>query len=234
MFKSMTQSLQIPHFGYCDEIKLDSAMEFRAVLNGYLSKNPHLGLPKVTMMPIFMKALSQALKKHPLMNAALITDEEGSVKSANLVYRQEHNIALAMDTPNGLIVPNVKHVQSKSILEIALELQRLKELGKKNALGPSDLKGGTITLSNIGSIGGNWMHPVLVQGQLVIGAIGQVQPLPRYTANEKGEEILKKRHVLSVSFNADHRVVDGASMARFVQTWKEYLEHPHLLNLEMR
>lgn len=128
-------------------------------------------------------------------------------------------------------MPSVKNVQSKSILEISQELDRLKDLGSKNALSPADLAPGTITLSNIGSIGGTLMHPVLVQGQVCIGAIGKVQTLPRYIP---GSTIPVPTQVLSVSFNADHRVVDGATMARFVQEWKRYIETPLMMNLHLR
>ncbi len=128
---------------------------------------------------------------------------------------------------SSLLVPNVKNVQALSILQIAQELERLKNQGRQNALSPSDLSGATITLSNIGSIGGTLMHPVLVKDQVCIGALGKVQTLPRYNLNG---DIIASR-ILTVSFNADHRVIDGATVARCVQSWKEYLETPSLLSL---
>ena len=106
-------------------------------------------------------------------------------------------------------------------------------MGRKNALSTGDLSGGTITLSNIGTIGGTLLHPVLVQGQVCIGALGKVQTLPRYT-QINGLQTLVPQNILSVSFNADHRIVDGATMARFVQVWKHHLESPALLSLETR
>ena len=122
-------------------------------------------------------------------------------------------------------------MESKSILEIAQELKRLKESGSKGAFTPFDLSNGTITLSNIGSIGGTVLHPVLVQGQVCIGGIGRVQRVPRFSSD--GESI-ESVDIVHVSFNADHRVIDGATMARFVGTWRDYLENPHLLTLNTR
>ncbi|RKO99516.1 hypothetical protein CXG81DRAFT_14379 [Caulochytrium protostelioides] len=246
MFKSMTRSLQIPHFGYSDEINIDAVLAFRAEINRLLASarenhDPALAtyadLKKITVMPIFLKAMSLALKPFPLLNAQLVTPAGGTGEAdaagASLRFRRAHHIGVAMDTPVGLIVPNVKHCEQKSLLEIALELERLKRLAKQGALSRSDLADGTITLSNIGAIGGTVLHPVLVESTLCIGALGQAQTLPRYHPIVPGKKELELRptQVMQVSFNADHRVVDGATVARFVQLWKRYLEHPSLLSV---
>ncbi|KAI9093054.1 2-oxoacid dehydrogenases acyltransferase-domain-containing protein [Phlyctochytrium arcticum] len=239
MYKAMTKSLQIPHFGYSDEIILNSASSFRGSINRSLKNSPNshkYPFKKISYMPIFMKAMSMALHEFPVLNAALVGEDAAS---AQLKYRSAHNISIAMDTPNGLIVPNVKNVEQKSIIDIAADLERLKEAGQRNALTPADLKDGTITLSNIGNIGGTVLHPVLVTNQVCIAAVGRVQRLPRYetvfdpVTGEK-KEIIVPKEVLHVSFNADHRVVDGATMARFVQLWKRFLEEPAILTAEMR
>ncbi|KAJ3332040.1 hypothetical protein HDU76_001498 [Blyttiomyces sp. JEL0837] len=234
MFRQMTKSLTIPHFGYSDEIVMNSAAAFRDSINKYLAQpgvGAKYGLKKVTFMPIFLKAASMALLEFPVLNACIVNGDD--LSKAQLQYRSSHNIGIAMDTPSGLIVPNVKNVEQKSIFDIAQDLERLKETGKKNALGPADLSGGTFTLSNIGSIGGTYMHPVLVSTEVCIGAIGKSQRLPRFeTVN--GEEQLVARDIVAVSFNADHRVIDGATVARFVKLWKEYLENPALLGAMAR
>ena len=125
----------------------------------------------------------------------------------------------------------------KSILEIAQELERLKQAGMKGALQPSDLSGGTISLSNIGNIGGTYLHPVLVQTEVCIGAVGRVQRVPRFEMvvgkHGKEEEIIVAKEIMAASWNADHRVIDGATMARFVQRWKSLLENPHSLLAEL-
>ncbi len=125
-------------------------------------------------------------------------------------------------------MPNIKNVQLKSIFEIAADLEQLKIKGQKGNLSSTDLQNGTITLSNIGSIGGTALHPVLVTSEVCIGAVGKVQRLPRYeTIN--GVETVVAKEVMHASFNADHRVIDGATVARFVQLWKTYLETPTIL-----
>ncbi|KAJ3318700.1 hypothetical protein HDV06_004113 [Boothiomyces sp. JEL0866] len=230
MFKSMTKSLSIPHFGFSDEIEIDAMAKFRAEINSYLksSKGKHT-FEKISYMPIFLKAMSQALLDFPILNAQVVNADT----TPALLYRHSHNIGIAMDTPQGLIVPNVKDVQDKSILEIAADLEVLKNKGKAGQISNSDLQNGTITLSNVGNIGGTLLHPVLVSSEVCIGAIGKVQKLPRFeTVN--GIETVVSKQIINVSFNADHRVIDGATVARFVQLWKNYLEHPNILTANLK
>ncbi|KAJ9069379.1 hypothetical protein DSO57_1019052 [Entomophthora muscae] len=214
MFKAMTQSLLIPHFGYSDEVDLSQARRLREEINQRLvhAKNPIVD--KVSYMPIFIKALSVALEGFPLLNAQVI---EGS--SPSLLYRPQHNIAVAMDTPLGLMVPSIKNVQSLSILEIGAELKRFQATAGK--MSAEDLNGGTITLSNIGNIGGTYLSPVLVKSQVCIGGLGRIQTLPRYV-----KDTVFPKPIMPVSWSADHRVVDGATMARFSECWRSYVENP--------
>lgn len=232
MFRQMTKSLSIPHFGYSDELVLNKTSEFRNTINQSLKDTPHqYPFKKMSYMPIFMKALSLALREYPILNV-MVVDE------STIQYRAAHNIAIAMDTPQGLVVPNIKNVESKSIFEIATELERLKELGKKGSLSPSDFANGTITLSNIGTIGGTVLHPVIVSSQVSIGAIGKTQRLPRFEtskdSNGKNVEHVVAHEIMNVSWNADHRVVDGATMARFVQKWKNYVENPMTMIVDLK
>ncbi|KAG2185606.1 hypothetical protein INT44_002399, partial [Umbelopsis vinacea] len=232
MFKSMTKSLSIPHFGYKDQFELDAAANYRKVITKYLSQHPdRFSFTKISYMPIFIKSLSVALTHYPILNACLLTGEDPTDASkVQIKYRGSHNIGLAMDTPQGLIVPNIKNVQNKSILEVAEDLHRLVELGRKNAIPPPDFKDGTITLSNVGTIGGTYASPVLVTSEVAICALGKTQTLPRY--NEEGQVVPKM--IMPVSWSADHRVVDGATIARFANLWKLYIEHPELLASELR
>jgi 2-oxoisovalerate dehydrogenase E2 component (dihydrolipoyl transacylase) len=124
-------------------------------------------------------------------------------------------------------------VESKSIIEIATELERLRECGRKKSFSSYDLQHGTITLSNIGNIGGTVLHPVIVSGQLCIGSIGRMQRIPRFEDVDGVEKVVAKE-IMNVSFNADHRVIDGATMARFVSAWKSYLENPGIMLSKMR
>ncbi|KAI1705862.1 2-oxoacid dehydrogenases acyltransferase (catalytic domain) domain-containing protein [Ditylenchus destructor] len=136
-----------------------------------------------------------------------------------------------MDTTDGLVVPNIKECNMKNIWEIAAELDRLLRLGKEKKFSTSDLTGGTFSISNIGAIGsGTYVNPVIFAPQVAILALGRVRKLPRFDEQEN----LVARNVVNVSYSADHRVVDGASMARFSNLLKEYIEHPSSMLAEMR
>ncbi|KAI9275199.1 2-oxoacid dehydrogenases acyltransferase-domain-containing protein [Helicostylum pulchrum] len=230
MFKSMTQSLNIPQLGFKDDIEIDASTTYRLALNKHISAHPGLyPFAKMTYLPIFVKCLSIALTHFPIMNAKLVGNQE-DVNSMKISYRTSHNIGIAMDTPQGLIVPNIKDVQDKTIFEIASEIHRLSELGKKNAIPMSDLKGGTITLSNIGTIGGTYANPVIVSSELAIVALGKMQKLPRYDAQEN----IVAKQIMPISWSADHRIIDGATIARFGNHWKNLIENPALLASELR
>ncbi|KAG2208456.1 hypothetical protein INT47_010152 [Mucor saturninus] len=230
MFKSMTQSLNIPQLGYKDDIEIDATTKYRQALNKHIAAHPNLyPFTKMTYLPIFVKCLSVALGHYPIMNAKLVGDQQ-DVSSVKINYRPSHNIGIAMDTPQGLIVPNIKNVQDKTIFEIASEIHRLSELGKANAIPMSDLKGGTITLSNIGTIGGTYANPVIVSSELAIVALGRMQKLPRFDAHDN----IVAKQIMPVSWSADHRIIDGATIARFGNHWKNLIENPALLATELR
>ncbi|KAF9414962.1 hypothetical protein HW555_007229 [Spodoptera exigua] len=219
MVKSMTEAMKIPHFGYSDEYDVSKLVESRESLkNIALSRGV-----KLTYMPIIIKAASLGLENIPILNSSLDSTCE------HLTYKASHNIGVAMDTPNGLVVPVIKNVQNKTILEIARELNTLQEKGSKGQLGLSELSGGTFTLSNIGIVGGTYTKPVILPPQVAIGALGKIQVLPRF--DEEGN--VRKAHILTVSFSADHRVIDGVTMARFSNHLKNYLENPYTLLLDL-
>ncbi|KAF9584065.1 hypothetical protein BGW38_007694 [Lunasporangiospora selenospora] len=238
MFKQMTKSLSIPHFGFADEIVLDNATAFRASLNAHIAQTPEkYAFKKVSYMPIFIKALSVALEDYPVMNACIVDGEDPT--TAKLKYRASHNIGVAMDTPNGLVVPNIKNVQNLSVLEIAAELKRLQEAGKKNAIPLADFKDGTLSLSNVGNIGGTYLNPVVVTSEVAIAAVGKMQRVPRFKMIEdettgKQVERVVAQEIVNVSWSADHRVIDGATVARFSQKWKTVVENPFLLAAMLR
>jgi len=221
MIKTMTASNAIPHFGYCDEVEMDQLALLREELKPLAEKK---GI-KLSYLPIILKATSLALKQYPILNSSVNADVTG------LIYKSSHNLGLAMDTPNGLIVPNIKNVQSKSILEIAAELNRLHKLALEGKLGRDDLTGGTFTLSNIGSIGGTYAKPVIMLPEVAIGALGRIQRLPRFESNHSNAVIAKR--LMAVSWSADHRVIDGATMANFSNQWKNYLENPKAMLMDM-
>merc|ERR1719443_157524 len=179
---------------------------------------------KLSYMPFIIKAVSLALNDHPILNASMSEDE------TELIYHEDHNIGVATDTPHGLLVPNIKAVQNLSVLEIAAELNRLHQAGLQNKLTPKDIKGGTFSLSNIGSIGGTYAKPVIMPPQVAIGAIGRIQKLPRFDHHDN----VVAAHIMNVSWSADHRIIDGATMARFSNQMKTYVENPTSMILDLR
>lgn len=209
---------KIPHFAYSDEIDMSQLMVLRDQLKGEAANR---GL-KLTYMPFIIKAASQALKQFPILNSSL------DLATESVIYKPYHNISVAMDTPEGLVVPNVKNCDQKSITEIAWDLNELMERGRKNQLRPEDFVEGTFSLSNIGIVGGTYTHPCIMAPQVAIGAIGRTKAVPRF--DEQGN--IRKAYVMSVSWSADHRVIDGVTMARFSNVWKNYLEQPTLFLLD--
>lgn len=220
MAKTMTASNAVPQFGYCDEIIADKLIRLRHDLKAIAERH---GV-KLTYMPIIIKATSLALRQFPMLNSHY-DDSKGT-----LTYRASHNIGVAINTSRGLAVPNIKNVQNKSIFEIALEFQRVQEAALRTEILREDLLGGTFTLSNIGSIGGTYASPLLLVPEVTIAAIGKIQKLPRY--DEKGNLI--PMHLFSISWSADHRVIDGATIASFSNLWKHYLEDPSTMLFETK
>lgn len=225
MVKTMTQSNSIPHFGYCDEVEMDALVLLREELKALAEQR---GV-KLSYMPFILKATSLALKQYPLLNSSV------NPEVTKLIYKASHNLGIAMDTPHGLYVPNIKNVQSLSVFEIAQELNRLHKLGLDGKLGKEDLTGGTFSLSNIGSIGGTYAKPVVLAPEVAIGALGKIQRLPRFASarGSDAERVVAKR-IMVVSWSADHRVIDGATMANFSNLWKNYLENPKTMLLDTR
>jgi 2-oxoisovalerate dehydrogenase E2 component (dihydrolipoyl transacylase) len=142
MVKTMNQANQIPHFSYCDEYNMNALVNIRYQLKTIAKER---GI-SISYLPFLIKACSNALNSYPTLNAHV--DE----KCENITYKATHNIGIAVDTNEGLVVPNIKNVQTKTIFEIASEINRLQKLAISAKLAPSDLTGGTFTLSNIGSV----------------------------------------------------------------------------------
>jgi len=219
MTKSMVEALKIPHFGYKDEVDMSHLVKLRRELKTQCEAR---GV-KLSYMPFIVKACSMALSQFPILNSSLNVDAE------SITFKGSHNIGVAMDTPMGLLVPNIKGVQGLSVMQIAQELNRLHETGLAGKLTQQDLTGGTFSLSNIGSIGGTYAKPVILPPEVAIGALGKIRTLPRYVGGQ-----LLAAQVMNVSWSADHRCIDGATMARFSNTWKDYLENPASMVLDLK
>ncbi|NRB23475.1 dihydrolipoyllysine-residue acetyltransferase [Shewanella sp.] len=221
MAKMMMESVStIPHFTYCEEIDLTELVKLRESMKEKYS-NDEL---KLTMMPFFMKSLSLAIKQFPVINSKVNAD------CTELTYFSRHNIGMAVDSKVGLLVPNVKDVQDKSILEIASEITRLTKAARSGRVSPGDLKQGTVSISNIGALGGTVATPIINKPEVAIVALGKMQVLPRF--NAAGE--VEARKIMQISWSGDHRVIDGGTIAKFCNLWKLYLEHPQEMLLAMQ
>ncbi|XP_078493185.1 LOW QUALITY PROTEIN: lipoamide acyltransferase component of branched-chain alpha-keto acid dehydrogenase complex, mitochondrial [Ciona intestinalis] len=211
MVRSMKASLDIPHFGYDDEYDMNELVLLRKKIKKEVKHNTGV---KLSYMPFIMKATSAALAQYPILNSQLDSGHE------NIIYKADHNIGVAVDTPHGLLLPSVKSVQNLSIIEIAVELNRLHEAGLNNKLTQQDVAGGTFSLSNIGSIGGTYIRGV--PPQVAIGLKIQV---------------LIKQHgdlIMTVTYQVSHNVIDDTTMARFSNLLKDYLENPSKLLLYLK
>ncbi|EGG18858.1 dihydrolipoyl transacylase [Cavenderia fasciculata] len=220
MVKTMNAAALVPHFGYCEEYIMDGLMLLRAQLKP-IAEQRNI---KLSYLPFLIKATSLALNKFPVLNASMSPSE------TEVIIKHYHNIGVAMDTPQGLLVPNIKNVESKSIFEIAQELNRLQKDGLAGKLTPADMSGGTFSLSNIGTIGGTYASPVLLLPEVAIGAIGKIQKLPRF--DRQGQVV--PVNIMQISWSADHRVIDGATMANFSNLLKSYIETPNTMILDTK
>ncbi|KAI5466393.1 2-oxoacid dehydrogenases acyltransferase-domain-containing protein [Mariannaea sp. PMI_226] len=229
MFRTMTRSLSIPHFLYADEVDFSHLVDLRRRLNRVLSQGQSAtGQPtKLSYLPFIIKAVSLALYQYPMLNARVDTDPQSGKPC--LVHRSQHNIGIAMDTPRGLMVPVIKNVSSLNIVSIAAELNRLQAAALEGKLLPSDLTGGTITVSNVGNIGGTYVSPVIVEKEVAILGIGRLRTVPAF---DETDQVIKKQ-VCNFSWSADHRVIAGATMARAAEVVRKMVEEPDLFMLEL-
>ena len=220
MAERMADSMAtIPHFTFIDEFDITELMALRADL----VKTHGSEDLKITLMPLFIKALSLALNQFPIVNSRANSD------FTELTYLASHNIGMAVDGKTGLLVPNIKNVQQLGLLDVAREVNRLTEAARSGVINPADLAGGSITISNIGVIGGTAAMPIINKPEVAIVALGKIQTLPRFDASNN----IVSRNILTVSWSGDHRVIDGATIARFNKLWKHYLEQPQTMLLAM-
>jgi 2-oxoisovalerate dehydrogenase E2 component (dihydrolipoyl transacylase) len=221
MFKIMTRSLSIPHFLYSCSADMSAVTTTRRKLKTMRVTE------KLTHLPFIIKATSLALQQHPLLNSALDTSDP---KKPSLTYRSSHNFGVAVDTPSGLLVPVVRDVQNLSIAQIAQQLRALSEKARNGKLAPGDFSGASFTISNIGSVGGGVVAPIISEPQVAILGVGRSKVVPAFDENNQ----LVRREELVLSWSADHRVVDGAECARCAEKVKGLLEEPTAMLLEMR
>ncbi|KAE9376955.1 hypothetical protein N431DRAFT_555243 [Stipitochalara longipes BDJ] len=228
MFKTMTNSLSIPHFLYADEIDFSNLSDLRFRLNKSLAMSPANEIRKLSFLPFVIKAVSMAIDRYPILNTRVDTDPESG--KPILIMRNQHNIGVAVDTPSGLMVPVIKNVSNLDIASIAAELSRLQSLAAGGKLSSKDLSGGTITVSNIGNIGGTYVSPVIVEKEVAILGMGKIRTIPAFDENGG----VMKKQICNFSWSADHRVIDGATMARAAEVVRSFVEDPDSMVMHLR
>lgn len=177
---------------------------------------------KLTYLAFIVKAVTVALKQHPYLNASLDAEKN------EIVLKKYYNVGIAVDTPEGLMVPVIKNADQKSIMELAQETEKLAEEARSRKIKLSDLKGNTFTITNIGSIGGIFSTPIINPPDVAILGVHRIRDMPAVINGE-----IKIRKILPLVISFDHRVLDGARAARFMNTLKEHLEDPDLLLLDV-
>ncbi|MDQ8524862.1 dihydrolipoyllysine-residue acetyltransferase [Enterococcus faecium] len=207
-----------PHVTLHDEVEVSKLWDNRKRFKEVAAANG----TKLTFLPYVVKALTATVKKYPVLNA--------SIDDANqeIVYKHYYNIGIATDTDHGLYVPNVKDADRKGMFAIADEINEKAKLAHDGKLSAEDMRNGTITISNIGSVGGGWFTPVINYPEVAILGVGTIAQQP--IVNAEGEIVVGRVMKLSLSF--DHRIVDGATAQQAMNNIKRLLADPELLMME--
>jgi len=208
----------IPHFSLMDEANVTSLVAMR---EGLKKKAEEMGV-KVTYLPFLMKALIATMRDFPKFNASI--DDQAQ----QIVYKRYFHIGFAADTDQGLVVPVIKNADMKPILEISKEIIELSQKARANKLSPDDMKGGTISITNIGSIGGSYATPIINHPEVAILGMYKITDKLILENNQ-----VKSIKVMNLSVTADHRLIDGAEAAKFLKAFIERLENPGVLMLDL-
>ena len=213
--KKMVESARTAvHVTHMDEVDVTELVAFREKQNKIAEKRGiHL-----TYMPFVVKATVAALKQYPYLNSSIDDEHE------EIILKKYYNIGVAVDTSDGLIVPVIKAADEKDIFTMAQEIETLTEKAQSREISLSDLKGGTFTITNIGFIGGTHATPIVNYPETAILATGRIREAP---VVRDGQIVIRSIMPLSLSF--DHRVIDGALAARFVNMIMKFLQDPGLL-----
>ncbi|WP_297324919.1 dihydrolipoyllysine-residue acetyltransferase [Nitrosomonas sp.] len=203
--------VMIPHVTQFDEADITDLETLRKESNDSDKENK----VKLTLLAFLMKALIAPLKKFPEFNASIDNSADGE---ANLIIKRYYHIGFAVDTVSGLVVPVIKDVDQKGITAIAEELTRLSSLAREGKLKPTDMQGASFTISSLGGIGGTAFTPIINAPEVAILGISKASIKPVYRANQ-----FVPRLMLPLSLSYDHRVIDGATAARFTTHLSEVL-----------
>ena len=206
----------VPHVTQFDEADVTELEKFRKQLN---EEHKSEGV-RVTVLAFLMKALVSALKEYPRFNSSL--DASGE----NLVLKKYIHIGVAVDTPDGLVVPVIRDCDRKSLIELASELIEISGKARDRKLSPADMSGGCISISSLGGIGGTAFTPIVNAPEVAILGVSRAQMKPVYKDGE-----FEPRLILPLSLSYDHRVIDGADGARFTSFLNKVLSDTRRLLL---
>lgn len=214
----MTKQI-VPHFTLMDEANVTELVKLRTQAK---NAGERVGI-KVTYLPFIMKALISTIKEFPMFNA--------SIDDANqeIVYKNYFNIGFACDTPQGLLVPVIKDADQKTILELSQEVNLLAEKGRQGKLSLEEMKGASISITNIGSVGGTYATPIINHPEVAILGVYKMQDKPIYKDGK-----FRAAKVMNYTITCDHRLIDGAVAANFLRSFFQRIENPSQLMLEMR
>ena len=207
----------IPQVTQFDKADITSLEKWRAEYG----KKAEAAGGKLTPTAILIKVLGIALKVFPQFNASI------DIAQREVVYKSYFHIGIAVDTPHGLLVPVVRDVDQKNIIELAVELNELAQKTRERKIGPADMQGGSMTLSNVGTMGGTAFTPIVNPPEVAILGVARSQVEPTYIDGQ-----LQPRTFLPLSLSYDHRLIDGADGARFLRWICTALEDPFIAFLE--
>ena len=208
----------IPHVTNHDEIDITELEDFRNSLTDIYTGEKK----KITPLAFIIKALVASLKKFPSFNSSI--DE---IDSGKMTLKKYYHIGIAVDTPHGLMVPKIRDANNKSISVISNDLKEVSDLCRNLKIDKKELFGGSMTITSLGGIGGSFFTPIINYPEVAILGVGKSQKKQIFI-NDK----FVTRTMLPISLSYDHRIIDGAEAARFVNTIKEHLEDPGLLLIE--
>ncbi len=214
--KMVESFFTIPHVTHMDECDVSNLWELRSRMKEKFAKQAH-----ITFLPFVIKAIIAGLKEFRMLNSSL--DED----NGDIIVKKYYNIGIAVDVEEGLMVPVIKIADQKSILDIAKEIEGLIKKAESRTLDLQDMKGGTFTVTNVGTLGGHYATPIINYPEAAILAVGKIYDKP---VVKNGKVVVRKYLPLSLSF--DHRIVDGAYAARFTNAVMRHLEDPDLMLVE--
>jgi pyruvate dehydrogenase E2 component (dihydrolipoamide acetyltransferase) len=204
---------RIPHVYLAEEIDATELVRLRENLKQIAESK---GV-KLTFLPLVIKAVVKALKEYPLLNSTL------DYEKGEIIVKKYYNIGIAVDTEQGLVVPNIKDADKKGLFQIAREIEELASKAREGKVGLEDIRDGTFTITNIGSIGSTIGFPIINYPESAILGIHRIVRRPGYY-----EDRLEPRYYMNISLSFDHRFIEGGYASRFLAALKRYLENPLL------